>query len=420
MVCATATPDRVVPLSAEDRSIVDSAPEFLARGIVLRRWWEQTRARDSFACRFELARTFNPADTSFGFFDQVTAPGLGLPVMGNFQEMFYDRPKVPHADHRRAADWMRKQVREFVLHYFMRVSDFRLPEAYVDNRRQPLPLYLRPFSWCSREATTWRGFGFQQLFYKRADTGEVGKFPNEQRFAIIDLRELGPKYEWIVMKVCIFDFNLTFQPLGANAPQFSLPLQEDSLLVLSRDFITDRREPGPVEEGCFGFGYAFIKNPQAGFLAYGPGEFDAAVELIDFYVDAEGVVKVRMAFVANRPKQIVSLSLNPLEWAKQMSDLLDGRPRSWDRPWGGTQSFRGPSFDPVYTFIGVANALTGGQAAEELCISRDQLDREFLIKHFMQHYQAISGSLQIWRQIPNWLAAEALPDWVAKGSIRND
>jgi hypothetical protein len=413
-VAAQRSPD---PLTAEDRSIVELAPEFLGRGIALQRWWERTSASDGFAQRFELARTFNPVDTGFGFFDQIQVAGRSLPVLGNFQEMFYDRPKVPRQEQRQAAEWMRDQVREFVLRYFMRVSDFRLPEGYVDTHWQPLPAYLRPFTWCPREDMALRGFGFQQLYYKRADTGEVGKFPAEQRFAIVDLRELGPKYEWIVAKVCIFDFNLSFQPLGSQSPSIIVPLQEDSLLILSRDFIKDQQETGTDELGCFGFGYAFVKNPGQSFFAYGPGEFDAAVELIDFRVGLDGEVRVRMAFVANRPERIVNVSLNPLEWAWWMSDLLlgGGRLAGTHCEAPGSLPFRGPFIDLVHSYIGLANALTGGMAAGELCISREQLDREFLLKHFLQHYQAISGSLQIWRQIPDWLDGEVLPDWILQG-----
>jgi hypothetical protein len=63
----------------------------------------------------------------------------------------------------------------------------------------------------------------------------------------------------------------------------------------------------------------------------------------------------------------------------------------------------------------LANAVTGGQAAQQLCISREQLDKDFLVQHFMQHYVTIVGSLLTWRQIPNWLDAAALPDWVVAG-----
>ena len=42
-----------------------------------------------------------------------------------------------------------------------------------------------------------KGFGFSQLYYKLRDGG-VARFPPEQEFAIVDVRELYSRYEWIV------------------------------------------------------------------------------------------------------------------------------------------------------------------------------------------------------------------------------
>jgi len=61
------------------------------------------------------------------------------------------------------------------------------------------------------------------------------------------------------------------------------------------------------------------------------------------------------------------------------------------------------------------NALTANQASETLCISRETLEVEFLIKHFMQHYQTMVGSLLTWRQVRDWLDAASLPEWVVAG-----
>ena len=78
--------------------------------------------------------------------------------------------------------------------------------------------------------------------------------------------------------------------------------------------------------------------------------------------------------------------------------------------------FRGGSLDPVFSSIALLNLFTGGLAAQELCISRDDLEKEFLVQHFMQHYDLIVGSLLTWRQIPDWLAGEEnLPQWVVRG-----
>ncbi len=411
--------DQSPPLEAEqERLLLDRVEGALAAGLELKRWWERIDT-GQYARSFDLARTFNRPDRSFGFFDQVLVGGRQLPVMGNFQEMFYDQPKVQPLDKRLAAAWMRDQIREFVLHYFMRVSDFRQPEAYVVSARTTPSPWLQPLSWCSQEDISLKGFGFQQLYYKRKDTGAVGQFADHEKFAIIDLREIGPRYEWIVVKVCIFDFNIPFKPFGPGGPQLLVPLQEDSYLVLSSDFILNEDEPAAGVLGRYGLGYAFIKNPVEGLLAYGPGEFEAAIELIHFRVGNKGRVDVSMTFVANRPERIVNLPLNPVNWAFRFADLMSlGTASRFLTPFRdaiGRWSPGEANVDPVYGFISLANLMTSGLAAQDLCISRDQLDRDFLVRHFMQHYQAIAGSLATWRLVCDWLDTAELPEWIVTG-----
>ena len=150
-----------------------------------------------------------------------------MPIMGNVQEMFYDQPRVPAEIRQPATEWLRLQLREFVLHYFMRVSSFRQPDAFVDCEHPAPEGLLGRLSWCTREETRRTGFGFSQLYYKLRDTGEVGKFVGDEQSAIVDLRQIGTKYEWIVAKVRIFDFSFKFKTLfecfrGTNQFQHSI------------------------------------------------------------------------------------------------------------------------------------------------------------------------------------------------------
>lgn len=407
------------PWSDDELTLLDSVELYLARGRELLAWWNDVSPRDGFARRFELGRTFNEADTSFGFFDELTVDGRPMPAMGNFQEMFYDQPKTPAGVSPEAsATWMRDQMRQFALRYFMRVSDFRAPEGFAEVWQPPSSGLFEPLSWCPKPDSGLRGFGFQQLFYKRRD-GEVGRFPQEERFSVVDVRELGPTYEWIVVKVCIFDFKFTFAPLGPALPQVVVPLAEDSYLVLSRDFVVDQERPSPDVLGRYGIGYSFIKNPRPGTLGYGPGEFEAAIETITFEVFADGTVRVPMVFVANRPQRIVNLRVDPVGWGLTLADWMSlGLARPFLEPLrralAGLPTSAG-ELDPVYAYIDFANAVSGGLSSETLCISREQLDRDFLLQHFMQHYQTIAGSLAVWRLVPDWLDEARLPDWAVRG-----
>lgn len=403
----------------EDR-LLDSVEESLERGIALKEWWERTYSAGSFAERFELGETFNRPDSSFGFFDKAPVAGRDMRVMGNFQEMLYDKPKSPSGDEPKQAEWMRDQLREFVLRYFMRVSDFRQPEAYVSEDAVKPPIWLRPISFAPEDVASRVGFGFSQLFYKRADTGEIGRFPKADRHAIVDLREIGTTYEWIVVKVKIFDFSFDYEPLGARGPALRVPLAESSYLVLSPELISNQDDPDRGRLGRYGTGYAFIKDPKEGVLAYGPGEFDAAIELIDFQVSADGNIRVSMVFVANRPKRVLNVSLDPIDWSYTLADAVTGgaasRVTAPVKKLLDAMPFRGFSFDPVYSSISMVNLLTAGAASRELGISRRTLENEFLVKHFMQHHTTVAGSLQTWRQIPDWLEEGELPTWVREGT----
>ena len=182
---------------------------------------------------------------------------------------------------------------------------------------------------------------------------------------------------------------------------------------MAPEFIVDLDNPGPGILGEYGLGHAFVHNPGPSALAWGPGEFDAAYKMFRFRVLETGEVQVRMEFVVNRPTAVLQVSLNPVKWGLALADLasfgwagrLLGRAITvLDRLPGASAHF-----DPVYPAIGLANLLTGGYAGRDWGISRDDLDRLFLLQHYRQHYATVTGSLLTWRQIPDWLDTQHLP-----------
>jgi hypothetical protein len=399
----------------EDFEILRRVERALADGVALKRWFDATESIDGFADRFHVVREFNPSDESFGFYDTVDlGDGRRIPVMGTVDNSVFDRPKQA------ASTLVRDELREFVLRYLMRVSDYRQPQAYVTEEEiRAHSGYVAGLSWCTGRESSDIGFGFTQHYYKMRDTGAVGKFHRREHWTIVDLREIGSRYEWIVLKVRIFNFNMTFRLLGSERAKLVVPLIEESYLVLSPDFVLNETDPQPGVLGRYGFGYAFIRNESAGLLAYGPGEFEAAIELIQFHVLANGETRAHLVFVVNRPNQIVNATLDPVALSFSAADLVS---------LGAASTLFGPiraalerlplrvgPFDPISTYVSVANQITGGLAASQLCVSRRQLEKDFLVQHFMQHYQMLSGALMTWRRIPNWLDREALPKPIITG-----
>jgi len=396
-----------------DRAILGRVEKTLADGLALKRWWEQTDSSNSYANRFKVVREFNRSDASFGFFDRVTIDGRTLPIMGTVDESLFDQPKQA------VSGRLRNEFREFVLHYFLRISAYQEPEVYTETGRPVISDSLHRLSWCPEPRRGRIGFGFSQHYYKLRGSGVVGKFSPKEEFAIIDLREIGEKYEWIVLKVRIFGFNLTFRLLGSDQARVVLPLNEETYLVLNRDLVLNEEDSESGVLGKYGFGYAFIRNPKEGLFAYGPGQFDAAVELINFYMLQTGETRAHLVFIANRPEKILNVPISPFDWSFALADLTSfGLASTVVAPIKGILDLLplpNADFDPVSTYVSLANRLTGGLAARELCISREQLEKDFLAQHFMQHYQMIVGSVLTWRRIRDWLDSQRLPDWVITG-----
>jgi hypothetical protein len=402
-----------------DRVVIDDAELALADGLSLRRWWQQKEATNSYAEPFELARIFNRSARVTGFFDVAPLGNGTLPVMGLVQEMLFDQPKqaLPVK--------VRDELREFVLHYFMRVSSFQQPTSYVPEdqlRKTNVNRVFQPLSFCPNPVDARAGFGYTQLYYKLRGSGFVGKFPSHLQPRISDLRRLADIYEWIVLQVDILNFNLSFTPFAGDWFSLNFPLREETYIVISKDFVTNVDNPTPDLLGQYGLGYALLKPaPRPTIFAYGPGHFDAGFQLIDFNVDSRGKINVRMVFVSNRPQQVLDLDINPVSVGFAFADLMTfGLASRFFAPVRETLERFSPrlqNLDPVTAYISAVNIATGNFARDELCTSLETLERDpMLLTHFMEHYEMISGALVTWRHVQSWLNRADLPEGLKEGT----
>jgi hypothetical protein len=401
-------------LTDQDRAILRDLDRALADSLTLKRWWEQKNATGEYQERFSLIRDIHQPLSSFGFFDEALVGGRPLAVMGVVEEMIFDQPKQAPPER------IRDEFREFLLRYFMRVSAFEKPTAYSDPGQPPPATYQPGLSWCPWDKAQKRGFGFSQLYYQRVGSGAPGKFSRRDEFAIVDLRDIGPQYDWIMCKVRIYDFKLRFRPSGPRGPTLELPLKEHNYLVLSRDFVTCRDDPEPGVLGEYGLGYGLLRDTgEDSVFAYGPGRFCAGFQLINFRILASGESRARLVFVVNRPHRILDVTLDPVDWGFRLANFFSFGLTS--RLFAPAQfllerlPLRVSGLDPVSAYVALANLLTGGLAGEQLCVSRQQLEKDFLVQHFLQHYGLIVGSLRTWRQVPDWLDEAALPERLRMG-----
>ena len=383
------------PCTEHERAVLNNVAADLAKGAALRRWFMDSGQFDQ---RFDMTCTDRDSESSVGFFGVANLPGgVRMPVMGNAQQMFFDRSR---AGPEGAVEFAR-QLREFVFRYFLRVASFQQPEA-VDKRSR---------------ADADRGFGYTQHF-ACCKNGRVVRFHEPHR--ILDLREIGPCYDWVTARVRFHDFNINVRPTGASGPALIFQLAPENDVVLAPEFIIQRERPEPGVLAEYGFAYAAIHDSNPGLLAYGPGAFEAAVQLFHWRVYESGTVLARMAFVSNRPRQVARIPIDPVHWALRAADVASRRVltkymkqlrRGWDR------RVHPPMFDPVYATIDGLNRLTAGKAARDWRISREQIEKNLLMLHFRQHYRAISGALRTWRQIPDWTDESAMPQWALDGKV---
>jgi hypothetical protein len=402
-----------------DRIVIDDAERALADGLQLKRWWEEKESSGTYANPFELVRTYNRAERVTGFFDTALLNGNDFPVMGLVQEMVFDKTKQT------SPELARDELREFVLHYFMRVSATREPDAFIPRdqyTKSDVQTFLQPFSFCPQSSNSFAGFGYSQLYYQLREQNYTGKFPVHLQSRIVDLRRMSDIYKWIVLEVDIFDFNLSYTPFAEGAFSIVFPQREQTYIAISQDFVVNQDKPSPGVLGRYGIGYALLKPaPSKTIFAFGPGHFAAGFQTIDFEIDERGVTRARMVFVSNRPRNVLDVDLNPVSWGFTFADAFT---------FGLTSRIFGPvknvlerfsprleNFDPVTTYIALVNLLTGDLASEQLCASLESLEKNpMLLRHFMEHYYLISGALVTWRRVQNWLNQADIPEAVREGT----
>lgn len=359
--------------------LVAAAEHHLADGIDLQSWWLRASRGERPLVRFAL----DAPGRAFGFFGSAVVGGREMPVMGNYQELDFDLPKAPPGDRPAAAEWLRAQVREFALRYFLRVSGQgeTAPEGSEDG------------SGGVPGGVGRGGFAYRQLLYERLSTdgeraepgnadgsaggGQLVRTPGEAGRAFVDLRRLGRDIRWVLAHLRIREFGFEVRPFGALGPRLGMPFRGRSHLVLGAPLVVDITRPSPDQLGCYGLGYAFARDPEPGLLAYGPGELDAAVELIRFHVLASGLVRVVMVFVSNRPQRILDNRFAPFEWGSRMMNMAS---------------------------LGLGDHLRRR-------LNR-ALQKEFLERHCVQHHEALSGLLPTWRRVADWLDPASLPSWI--------
>ncbi|MEM7351873.1 MAG: hypothetical protein AAF657_13830 [Acidobacteriota bacterium] len=416
-------------LTPTERFILDHVPTAYENGLVLQKWWQETSARDSFQKKLQLVYEPDELNHSFGFLDTVELQGKKTPICGEYQHDFYDQPKGPEG----AAldlEWIQAQLREFALHYFTHISSLRAPEAFPQREGPRADPKFPLLSACSKDEDNRTDIGFFQLAYKDKASGEIHPFPKDQQANFVDVRQIGEKYDWILAKARMFQFDLTFYPLGEKVLPITLANPNEYLYLLFTPYFVKVEEGkkrtkklpegGEVEVVAeYGFGFSIVDNPSSkDVFTEGPQVFSTGIQFFNFELYENGQIWVEMTFMANQLTHIFQFPVDPIYWTLKAGEIAAEATRSRFLPFFQTVLDRlplGPTIDPVFGSIRLIDALTGGIAGRDYCISLDSVQRFVLVKHEQVFSKMIADTSLTWRQVKDWLDADALPDWIRYG-----
>lgn len=372
-------------LTPDDQAIIELVPDTLRRGRQLLKW-VRTRAVKE-AQWFKLGETYSTADHYDGFFGEADIDGAKVPVMAAVQDLFFDAPR--RSENQTAQDAAddaaryQSQIREFALKYYLRAAEQRRQREAPDGSFESLPMPLRLFSWAPRQNVGDDGFDFAQVYYRKLG-GETGKFQRERQEELPDVRtvkgsESVPReYEWLTLRTSLLNAALTV-PLGPAGAKLVRPVRENCYLAMGPDFVFDEPPADAQSAGLYGCGYTMIKYGKQDFpFVYGPGAFDVGLQLNEFRVEPDGTTRLRLTFVVNQPKKLMSIF----------------------------------GVDPLFTGITMANLMTLGGASKIFDISQDRVMRMILYTHSCMYYDVIAAALRIFRQASDWTDPATIPEWI--------
>lgn len=403
------------PWTEQDLAILENVGPAIFEGRQLRQWWERVRKTPGALGRFPVSRQRHAPDVNFGFLDDAVLPSGILPVAGVTQDQLFDFPKVPAGTAGRDPRWIRDQAREFMLRYFMRQTYIAAPNMLPQGPQRQPPRALQPFSRCGPGGSKSFGWGYEQWYYRLEESGEIGKFPDAERYRIIDLREIGRRYSWVVFKVNIFQFDFTIPPVPTGV-QLKIPLPQPVYAVCTPDFVVDEENPRPGVLGEYGYGYSVVPDPNYKTLfAAGPSKLTNTIETLHLRVLDSGEVRAHMDFVTPQPPQIVEFE--PVEWSFRLADLFTfGTASVVLAPLKRLLEGFEPSIDPVYTSVRLLNLLTLGVASDDYCINKEQLFKLLMVLHFTDAFHMFDFTASHFRLVPDWTDEASLPEWAREGT----
>ncbi len=414
------------------REHVDGA---LQQGLELKKWWDENKSGVS---KFELSGRRStlqgigekpvelPQDLAdepdYGFFAEADIEGRKVPIRGVVQDFFYDHLGIHHLPREaavRAQSLQKRQLRTFVLKYFLRVTSWAPPQATPVLNRLRQPFYMRYLSMEPPTEVLRSGTGMVQHYY--ADQcGRIKACPRPKS-RIYPLSEIGKGSglpadadaeenvkQWVLTSTQPYDSKIS---LDLGGPEVVLPLSSKRHCVLSGDFIktTSQHEFGP--------GWAFVDLPHGGAISDPGDRIEPGIALIRFRLKGD-VIRVNAVFIVNRPREFLNISLNPMVWGRQMARFFgQDTADQMLRPFGLGERAPGPEvgFDPVSGASEFMKRM--GDSGEPVARLRRRIEEDLLANLASATRRSILSTRNIWQEFPDWSDGSKLPRWVVNGEL---
>ena len=326
------TPSPILPdnFSDQERFFAKATDVALRDGMELERWCRDP-GRKITEFRLELYRPFKKPFTlkneAYGYFADVQIGSKTLPAVGLRQVIEFSKVCPPNPE---------EKLLDFVLGEFMGLANWKYEDGHPG------------------------GFTIEPMLYRTIE-GEYGKNPPTSKHGCVDWRELGTKYEWVLITIRLYDFVINIGPWLKR-------LDEAVAVVMHQHFIHVIENPAPGYKLEVAIGYPFIAYaPIPNFFGFGPGKFDWAVKLFSFLLTDKNEVEMTMDFVAGRRPSKV------FDFGKHIPD-------------------------PVYGGAAVLHALSLGLWKKEKF--HGKIDGEMMRQHGRVHQSLADGVAPIWE---NWV-----------------
>lgn len=401
-------------LTDHDKAILANVDMAIRQGRELNRWWQGNK---SAVTRIPFMRQLhNPPEWNFGFLENAVTSAGSLPVAGVSQCQLYSSPEGPGAAVTKPdIEFVRRQAREFMMRHFMRLTSAKNPA--VAEGEPALPK-ARPGAAAAKR----HGWGYQQVLYKLAKNGRIGKFPEDQQTQIVDLRDIGPVYDWIVFQVRIFGFDITVDLSPGDGPKLQVSTEQPVYTVLTPEFVVENPKDGirRAKDGVvasYGYGYSVVPDTtRQSIIAALPSSIDNTLETLRLDVHEDGRIWACMDFITPQPARI--LNLDPVSLGFRVADFFSfGAASRVLAPVKKTLTELVPSPDPVYAGISLLNAATANAASDYLSIDKRHLFMKLMALHYTDVYDMYNLSASHFRQIDDWTDKASLPEWARFGTF---